>query len=130
VTVTSEVYSWGSNFHGQLGHHEDSIAKIPFKSLRVSCGHEYTIVLTKDYELMIAGKLPFKVNNRESLHSFEQLAKFCRGINVKQIESSKFTTILAQLPGEDKTELFIWGETPLGIMQEPMSLNQLINENQ
>ena len=32
------------------------------------------------------------------------------------------------MPDEEMTELFLWGETPLGIFQEPMSLNQLINE--
>ena len=32
------------------------------------------------------------------------------------------------MPNEDMTELFLWGETPLGVFQEPMSLNQLINE--
>jgi hypothetical protein len=32
------------------------------------------------------------------------------------------------LPGDDRTELFLWGDTPLGIFQEPTSLNQLISE--
>ena len=94
----------------------------------ISCGHEYTLILTKTFELMITGRLPFIVNKKDHLSHFEQLAKFERTVIVKQIESSKFTTILAQLPGEDRTELFIWGQTPLGIFQEPMALNQLINE--
>lgn len=47
-----------------------------------------------------------------------------------QIESSKFSTILVKLNSEDRTELFLWGETPLGIFQDPVSLNQIINENQ
>jgi len=46
-----------------------------------------------------------------------------------QIESSKFSTILVKLHSEDRTELFLWGETPLGIFQDPVSLNQIINEN-
>lgn len=45
-----------------------------------------------------------------------------------QIESSKFTSILAQLPGDERTEFFLWGDTPLGVFQEPTSLNQLISE--
>lgn len=77
---------------------------------------------------MITGKLPFQVGKKDFLKRFEQLAKFEKSVNVKQIESSKFTSILAQMPNEEMTELFLWGETPLGIFQEPMSLNQLINE--
>ena len=93
------------------------------KSQGISCGTNYTILLTENGELMITGALPFKVNNRDYLKSFEQLAKFEKTVIVKQIESSKFTSILAQLPGEERTELFLWGETPLGIFQEPSSLN-------
>jgi len=79
------------------------------KAQMISCGHEYTMVLTKSFELMITGRLPFIVNKKDYLSHFEQLAKFEKTVIVKQIESSKFTTILAQLPGEDRTELFIWG---------------------
>jgi len=72
---------------------------------------------------MVTGQLPFEVNNKDCLQRFEQLAKFEKSVNVKQIESSKFTSILAQLPGDERTELFLWGETPLGTFEEPTSLN-------
>ena len=85
------------------------------------------MVLTFEGELMISGKLPFESSE---LYQFEQLAKFEAAVQVKQIESSQFTTILAKLPGEDRQELFLWGLTPLGVFQEPVSLNQLINETQ
>ena len=82
---------------------------------RVSCGADYTICLTSECELLITGQLPFSVAGQDRLNSFEQLAKFERTVIVKQIESSQFTSILAQLPGDDRTELFLWGDTPLGV---------------
>jgi hypothetical protein len=68
----------------------------------ISCGHDYTMVLTLSGELMIAGKMPFDIGDRETITQFEQLAKFETAVRVIQIESSQFTTILAQLPGEEK----------------------------
>ncbi len=79
---------------------------------------------------MISGHLPFLVNNCDYLPKFEQLARFESTVQVKQIESSNFTSIVAQLPGEERNELFLWGQSPLGCFQEPTSLNQLINETQ
>lgn len=72
---------------------------------------------------MVTGQLPFKVNNVDHVTSFEQLAKFEQSVTIRQIESSKFTTIVAQLPGDDRNELFLWGESPLGCFNEPISLN-------
>jgi hypothetical protein len=48
-----------------------------------------------------------------------------------QIEASKFAAILVR-PGEasEPKELFMWGQTPLGLFQEPTSLNQLVSECQ
>lgn len=125
------MYTFGCNSKGQLGHSHTFLTEVPqLKATKVSCGDEYTVVLTTTCELLITGKLPFNVNKRDYLRSFEQLAKFEKSVVVKQIESSKFTTILAQLPGQDRTEMFLWGMTPLGIFKEPISLNQLINETQ
>lgn len=89
----------------------------------VSCGSDYTICLTEECELLVSGALPFDVGGKTCLNQFEQLAKFEKTVFVSQIESTLFTTILAKLPGEDRTELFMWGETPLGTFQEPTSLN-------
>ena len=77
---------------------------------------------------MITGQLPFEARGQKYLTKFEQLAKFEKSVVVKQIESSNFTSILAQLPGDDRTELFLWGNSPVGIFEEPTSLNQLISE--
>lgn len=48
-----------------------------------------------------------------------------------QIEASKFASILVK-PGDsaEPKELFLWGQTPLGLFQEPTSLNQLVSECQ
>jgi len=35
------------------------------KSAKVSCGSEYTLILSENGELMITGQLPFKVNNKD-----------------------------------------------------------------
>jgi hypothetical protein len=61
----------------------------------VSCGCDYTIILTQNGELMICGQLPFKVNDIDHLTKFEQLAKFEPTVKVLQIESSRFTSIVA-----------------------------------
>jgi len=53
------------------------------------------MVLTLSGELMIAGKMPFDIGDRENITQFEQLAKFETAVRVIQIESSQFTTILA-----------------------------------
>lgn len=99
---------------------------LPFKSTLVSCGEDYTVLLTENSELLVSGRLP----NKECIRQFEQLAKFEPTVVVHQIESSLFTTIVAKLPGQERNELFLWGDSPLGNFQEPISLNQLINETQ
>lgn len=86
---------WGSNAKGQLGHSQPLIGQVQLKSSMVSCGHEYTVVLTAENELMITGKLPFNLYNMEYLTRFEQLAKFDQSIKVQQIVSSQFTSIVA-----------------------------------
>ncbi len=54
-----KVYTWGSNLKGQLGHQSKGIGEVNLSATIVSCGSEYTIILTVDGELMISGKLPF-----------------------------------------------------------------------
>jgi hypothetical protein len=94
---------------GQLGHNS-SFQVLPFKSTLVSCGRDYTILLTVDGTLMVSGQLP----NQECLCQFEQLAKFEPSVVVHQMESTQFTSILAKLPGQERNELFLWGDSPLG----------------
>ena len=115
VTSDKRLFTWGCNEQGQLGHKESPVGEVKLKSVLVSCGVDYTICLTEECELLITGRLPFEVASQHRLAKFEQLAKFERSVQVKQIESSKFTSILAQLPGDDRTELFLWGDTPLGV---------------
>jgi alpha-tubulin suppressor-like RCC1 family protein len=77
ISTESKLYTWGSNHKGQLGHHQPNIGEVPLlKSALVSCGYEYTITLTTTGELVLAGAIPFKVNNKSYLPKFEQLAKF------------------------------------------------------
>ena len=87
------------------------------KSRLLSCGLDYTLILTQENQLVVSGHLPFKVNNTDHLSRFEQLAKFDPTVTVMQIESSVFSSIVVQLPGEQTNELFIWGQTPLGLFE-------------
>ena len=48
------------------------MAEVPqLKAQMISCGHEYTMVLTKSFELIITGRLPFIVNKKDYLSHFE-----------------------------------------------------------
>ena len=68
VTSTGSVHTCGSNNKGQLGHNLAGLAEVPLlKSQGISCGCNYTILLTENGELMISGALPFKVNNQDFL---------------------------------------------------------------
>ena len=71
VCDQGNVYTCGSNAYGQLGHTYLEIAEVGLKSRLISCGHDYTMVLTLDGELMIAGKMPFEVSDRDSIPQFE-----------------------------------------------------------
>jgi alpha-tubulin suppressor-like RCC1 family protein len=53
----SLLYTWGCNSKGQLGtqHPGFSEAVSELKVQRVSCGSDYTMVLTETGELMVAG---------------------------------------------------------------------------
>ena len=82
VTTNSETFTWGSNNHGETGHSEKGIGRVDFKCHKISCGHDYTILLTDGGEMLISGKLPFKVQDKDYLTSFEQLAKFDTQVQV------------------------------------------------
>jgi hypothetical protein len=74
-----------------LGNQQLLPSELQLKSQLVSCGFDYTVVLTAHNEIKIAGRLP----SGKTLHSFEQLAKFDSVIQIKVIESSRFTSVLA-----------------------------------
>jgi alpha-tubulin suppressor-like RCC1 family protein len=83
ITTSNQPFTWGSNHLGQLGHQAQGIAEIPLKSEMISCGHNYTIILTQTQEMLISGHLPFKVSNdMDHLFQFEQLAKFDESVRV------------------------------------------------
>lgn len=71
------VFTWGSNSSGQLGHKNAFGEVFKLKSTEVSCGHNYTILMTENCELMITGQLP---GNNKILKTFEQLAKFDKNV--------------------------------------------------
>ena len=71
ISNTNKCYTWGLNDKGQLGHCS-TFQMLPNKSTLVSCGEDYTVLLTVNGELLVSGRLP----NRESIWQFEQLAKF------------------------------------------------------
>lgn len=65
------LYTWGANDRGQLGHQRPAIGELKLRVSRVSCGHDYTICLTENCELMLTGSLPFEVAGQDCLHKFE-----------------------------------------------------------
>jgi len=41
------------------------------KVVQISCGCEYTVCLTEEFELMVTGALPFNVSGENCLFRFE-----------------------------------------------------------
>jgi len=128
LTDNHELFLWGANSRGQLGldHVEDSFvptASPDFQKLmatKVSCGQEFTFVITERNEMLVTGKIPFGVeqpaDEPDYVQTFQSVAQFESGVDVLQIETSRFASILVK-PGNDSDpkELFLWGETPLGL---------------
>ena len=47
------------------------IGEIHLNATMVSCGFDYSVILTVEGELMISGKLPFQVGKKDHLKRFE-----------------------------------------------------------
>ena len=60
LTKNGEVFSWGDNFRGQLGHGDEKARNVPTKVealdgrviIKMSCGGYHTAVLTDKGELL------------------------------------------------------------------------------
>ena len=97
--------------------------EVQIKSHLVSCGLDYTLVLTTNNQIQVAGRLP----SGQILHAFEHLVSLDSAVTVKAIESSRFSSIITEQ--NTKTEFYLWGRTPIGVFSELVSLNKIIKEN-
>ena len=108
----------------------------------ISCGNGFTFIATGQNEIMVAGKLPFTIQDQSGnatmggdqtdfITTFQSVAQFERRVQILQVDATRFASILVdpQEKGSPK-ELFLWGETPLGLFQEPTPLNQLFADCQ
>ena len=59
LTKKGEVFTWGKNWYGQLGHGDEESRTVPtkvasldgFVIIQVSCGHNHTAALTDKGEI-------------------------------------------------------------------------------
>jgi alpha-tubulin suppressor-like RCC1 family protein len=73
ITTTDQLYVWGSNEHGQLGLKDKVVRKTPTTSAnfnglqvtKVSCGDDFTFVITQCNEILVTGKLPFAIEQAD-----------------------------------------------------------------
>lgn len=80
---------------------------------------------------MISGKLPFAVKNDQGedqnfISTFQSIAQFDQRVQIMQVEASRFASIVVDPVEDDQPrELFLWGQSPLGVFNELTPLNQL-----
>lgn len=75
ITNNDQLYVWGSNNYGQLGLKDKLDRKMPttstaFQDLqvtKVSCGNDFTFVITQTNEILVTGKLPFTIEQAEGM---------------------------------------------------------------
>ena len=140
LTSDQRLFMWGSNKSGELGLDDTETrwepVLHPSLASHVGCGSAFTFLITEQNEIMIAGKLPFSVVNEQGeeqdfIEKFQTVAQFDSRVNITQVEVSRFASIVVDpvVDGSAK-ELFLWGQSPLGIFNELTPVSQLFDTNQ
>lgn len=87
VTVTGDVYVWGSNAYGQLGGNDTNSADKPRwlcgNTSAVACGSRHLLVLKKDGSVMACGSNvsgAMGLEDRNIIPSLKQIASDCTAI--------------------------------------------------
>ena len=83
LTSDHQVYCWGANHKGQLGFNNTQNRHVPTLNTLltdqdtkiVSCGNDFTFLISGLNEIMIAGKLPFLVQTEQG-HEQDFIATF------------------------------------------------------
>ena len=87
VLASGELFSWGFNGEGQLGHGHEMNVKSPLQvdfdgnehsknTLRVSCGHTHTLCITSDFSMYQI--MERKKKNKQIIKSIVIISKFIR----------------------------------------------------
>lgn len=72
----------------------------------VSCGTDYTFLISGANEILVSGKLPFMVKSededeKDHIDTFQSIAQFDQRVKICQVETSRFTSIVVD-PVEDE----------------------------
>ena len=85
LTTDKQLYCWGANSHGQLGLSNTQDVQVPtlntcFESSglpqTLSCGSNFTFLISDLNEIMVTGKLPFVVQAEESGEELDYITTF------------------------------------------------------
>ena len=137
---------WGDNTKGQLGMNNLDSYYEPEQSFKVNaslieminCGQKLTLLVSKQNEIMISGKIPFQINNSNNqqdpdqsqetstdfITTFQSIAQFDQQVKVSAVSCTRFASIVIDPQEQDQPrELFFWGETPLGVFTDLTPFN-------
>ena len=70
-----------------------------FKTRRVSCGKQFTFLISAQNEILISGQLPFMVQDAtgeesDFITTFQSIAQFDSRVQITQVETSRFASIV------------------------------------
>ena len=136
LTAKHGLLGWGANSKGELGLGDTEERPLPALiteagASRVSCGKAFTFLISELNEIMIAGSLPFMVQTeageeQDFIATFQSIAQFDARVQILQVEASRFASIVVDPVEEGQPkELFLWGQSPLGVFNELTPLNLL-----
>lgn len=138
LTPDNRLYVWGNNSKGQLGLNNLHSAcepklndSVPCETIeQIAIGSYFTLIVSASNEIMVAGKLPFCIQDSiDFITTFQSIAQFDSRVKITNVAASRFASVVIH-PQEDGQlrELFLWGESPLGIMNELTPLSELIKQ--
>ena len=107
---------WGDNTKGQLGMNNLDSYYEPEQSFKVNaslieminCGQKLTLLVSKQNEIMISGKIPFQINNSNNqqdpdqsqetstdfITTFQSIAQFDQQVKVSAVSCTRFASIV------------------------------------
>ena len=130
IDSNMELYLWGSNKKGQLGlESEQKLFLKPKKAMlsdqiiKVKCGYRNTLILTKDFEVMVCGD---NSGNSVSIEKLSQVNLFVKVDNLPEVEKIFCSNFFAVLTKDQC--IYVWGNSDLWQFSQPCLLEEFRNQ--